>query len=169
MTRERSHMRHDKGLTLLECLIAISLLAMCVIALTIPTNVTAGIELEDARRTLAGSLATEMMEEILTKDFDDPDGSTARGPEWDEYSRSRFDNMDDYHGYAEPAGAVLDMHGDAMIDPAGLLLSREVTVEYVYLPGQDISQPCTFARIKVAVTREGDALHTLTRLAYRDR
>ena len=169
MTRQRTHMRYCKGLTLLECLIAISLLAMCVIVLTVPANVTAEIELEDARRTMAGSLATEMMEEILTKDFDDPDGSTTRGPEWDEHSRERFDNVDDYHGYNDLPDEVLDMHGDAMVDPAASLLGRDVTVDYVYLPGQDIGQPYSFARIKVAVSYDGDTLHTLTRLVYRDR
>jgi prepilin-type N-terminal cleavage/methylation domain-containing protein len=158
-----------KGLTLLECLIAIALLAMCVFALTVPANVTAATEFEDAQRTIATSLATEMMEEILSKDFDDPEGSTARGPERDETSRSRFDNVDDYHGYAEPEGAVLDIQGNAMTDPAGVQLSRTVSVEYVYLPGQDTSEPYSFARVKVSVLQDDEELHALTRLVYRGR
>ena len=164
-------MRHDgrrRGLTLLECLIAIALLAACVIALTVPFQASADIELEDARRTLATSLATEMMEEILAKDFDDLAGSDS-GTSWAGLKRSGFDSMNDYHGYAEPAGSVCDIHGVAMDDPASQGLSREVTVAYVYLPGQDTSQPQNFAWIQVVVARDGDPLQTLTRLAYQNR
>ena len=169
MIQRGTHTRHRKGLTLLECLIAIALLAMCVFALTVPANVTAATEFEDARRTIATGLATEMMEEILSKDFDDPDGSTVRGPEWNETSRSRFDNVDDYHGYTEAEGVVLDIQGNAMTDPAAAQLGRNVTVEYVYLSGQDTSEAHSFARVTVVVTQDGDELHTLTRLVYRDR
>lgn len=107
------------------------------------------------------------MEEILSKPFDDPQGASVPGPEAGETRRSRFDNVDDYHGYAEAPGHIADANGAVINTPASQGLSRSVVAQYVYVSGQDVGQPPTFIRVQVTVTYKGAALVTLTRLVYK--
>jgi len=159
-------MRRQRGFSLTEALIGITLLAVCVFAITMPFTVGAGIEQEDARRSLASMLASEMMEEILAKPFDDPQGGGSAGPEAGESSRSNFDNIDDYDGYSESAGAIADMAGTALTEPAATDLSRHVTVDYVYVSGQDTGESASFVRITVQVQYLGEEVLAITRLRY---
>ena len=133
MTRFASH---NSGLTLLESLMAIGLLAISITAVTMPFAAAAQAEIVDAQRTIAAALAREMMEEILAVDFYDPDGPSLPGPDSNETDRSCFDNVDDYDGYTEGDGAVFGLEGTVMEDPASQGLSRSVTVDYVYVYGQ---------------------------------
>ena len=157
---------HKTGFTLLESLMAVGLLAVSITAITMPFTIAAQIELEDAQRTVATALAREMMEEILSLDFYDPNGASAPGPEFGESTRRDFDNMDDYHGYTEADGEILSMDGTAMDDPAGRGLSREVLVEYGYVDGQSLENSPTFARITVEVRNDGNAVLNIARLVY---
>ena len=157
---------HNAGFTLLESLMAIGLLALSITAITMPFTVAAQIELEDAQRTVATALAREMMEEILSLDFYDPDGPSAPGPESDEIVRWDFDNMDDYDGHTEADGEILSIGGTAMDGPASRGLSRTVSVEYGYVDGQSVESSPTFALITVEVRSDGKAVMTVTRLAY---
>jgi len=159
-----------RGFTLTEALLAAVVLAMAISAITMPFAAAARNEQVDARRTLSASLAREMMEEILTKPFDDPDGAGALGPEPGEtrwVSSTKYDNIDDYQGYTESAGEITDFENEVINCPAAVGLSREVSTEYVYLTGQDISQDPTFIRITVVVKHQGNPLVTLTRLVYK--
>jgi type II secretory pathway pseudopilin PulG len=162
MTRRRR--KRGPGFTLLEALLAAVVLAMAVTAITMPFTAGAQNEGFDARRTLAVSLAQEMMEETLTKPFDDPNGIMTPGPEPGETSRDKFDNIDDYHGYKEPAGCITSLDGSIISSPASVGLSREVTCTYVYVNGQ--SPPPTFIRVVVVVKHKDQPLVTLTRLVY---
>jgi len=157
----------DGGFTLLEALLAAVILAMAITAITMPFTAGAQSQLEDARRTLAVNLAQEMMEEILAKPFADPQGASAPGPETGELSRALFDNIDDYHGYEEPAGAVADPYGQVINDPEAVWLSRHVTATYVYVSGQDVSAEPTFLRVQVEVRYKAQPVVNLTRLVYR--
>ena len=159
-------MRWRNGFTVTEALLAVSLLAMAVTAITVPFTAVAHNEAEDARRCLAGLLATEMMEDVLAKPFDDPDGPSSPGPEAGETARSDFDNVDDYDGYSESSGAVASMSGAVMDDPGATGLSRHVDVDYVYVSGQDTDGAATFARVTVRVDYEGDEVLTVARLCY---
>jgi len=156
------------GFTLLEALLASALLAMTIAAITVPFTTAANNAHIDARNALAVSLAEELMEEILAKPFADDHPETARnpGPESDETARSLFDNIDDYDGYFEPAGAVVDIEGHAADDPAAGGLSRRVAASYVHVSGQDTSQPPTFIRVVVTVAYDDQPIVTLWRLVY---
>lgn len=163
-------MNFKRGFTLTEALLAAVVLVMAISAITMPFTAAARNEHVDARRTLAASLAREMMEEILTKPFDDPNGAGAPGPEPGENRwafSAKYDNIDDYHDYTEPAGEITDFKNEVIDCPAAVGLSREVSTEYVYLTGQDSSQDPTFIRITVVVKYQGNPLVTLTRLVYR--
>lgn len=153
-------------MTLIESLIAISLLALSITAITMPFTAAAQVEMEDGRRTIATALAREMMEEILAADFYDPDGPSLPGPESDEMSRSAFDNLDDYDGYAEADGNIRGLDGTIMADPAARGLSRTVTATYGYIYGQPIGGNPTFIFIHVVVQSDGVDMVDLVRLVY---
>ena len=162
----RSRGQSGRGFTLTESLIAATILAMAVTAMTMPFTAGARNEQVDGRRTTAATLASEIMEEILAKPFSDPDGPSNAGPEVDELSRSDFDNIDDYDGYNETPGNVAAASGSALSDSSAIGLSRHVTASYVYVSGQGESGEPTFIRITVEVRYDGEPTVTLTRLAY---
>jgi len=165
MARLRRHF--GRAFTLVEALLASVILAMAITAILMPFTAGAQNEQADARSTLAVALAQELMEEILSKPFRDPQGDTEPGPDGDERrGRSYFDNMDDYHGYAEEEWGILALDGTRVTDPAAAGLTRRVTATYVYVAGQDVSEAPTFLRITVDVRYSGQPLVSLTRLVY---
>jgi len=155
-----------KAFTLAEALIASALLAASITAITLPFTASAHNQQDEARRTVAVSLAQELMEEILSKPFRDPDGPSAPGPESGETSRSLLDNLDDYHGFFEPAGQLIGLDGQRVTTPASTGLSRSVTATYVYLSGQSTAKPPSYLRIIVTVYYRGQVVVCLSRLAY---
>ena len=56
-------------------------------------------------------LGNDLLEEIVSRDYRDPDGGTTFGPESDEMARANFDDVDDYNGYSESAGQLTDSTG----------------------------------------------------------
>lgn len=178
MTRERSSLitkrlkkrpratQRAGGFTLLESLIAAVVLAGAISAVVWPFSVGAQNELASERRTLASCLAQELMEEVLSKPFDDPDGDGSLGPDGGESTRADYDNIDDYHGYTEDAGQIQSFDGEVMADGAGAYLSRNVTTGYVYVSGQDVGEDPTFISVTVEVQYRGLPIATMTRLVY---
>jgi len=145
--------------TLLEALLASVILAMTAGAVVFPFAAGAHNEQVDARRTLALSAAQELMEEALAQPFGDPDGPSQAGPELGETSRALYDNMDDYHGYAEPAGQIVVADGTVLNGPAAVGLSRRARAAYV-------NPERSLLRLTVEVAYQGDPVITLTRLVY---
>lgn len=145
---------------------AITLLAVCITAITGPFVAGAQNDQEDARSALATTLASEMMEEVMAADYDDPDGPGKLGPESGESSRAKFDNIDDYDGYTESEWLIANRSGDVATGAAAEGLSRSVEVDYVYVSGQAGSDPATFVRITVMVSHHDRPLVTLVRLRY---
>ncbi len=160
--------QHAEGFTLLEALLAAVVLAFAAVAITVPFASAARNEQTDARRTLAVSLAQELMEEILSRPFMDGDPSYARnaGPDPGESTRSLFDNVDDYDGHTEPPGAITDMAGNVVDCSVSEGLSRRATVSYVHVSGQEMSEPPTFVCVVVEVRYAQRPVVTLTRLVY---
>ncbi len=166
MTRLRRK-KPRKGFTLMEALLAAVILSMTVSAMVVPFVAGAQNDLAQSRQTLAVTLAQDLMEEILAKPFSDPDdGAQHPGPDAGESTRADFDNIDDYHGLVEPAGQIQPYLTGPLTDPVGATLSREATVEYIYVAGQDLSQPPSFCRVIVTVRHNGDEMACLTRLVY---
>lgn len=155
-----------KGVTLTEALLASVILAAAVLAIIWPFVAANQAQAQAIQKTHGAALAEELMEEILAKPFDDPQGSSTPGPEDGESDRSRFDNADDYHKYTEAAGQMQALDGSAIRGTWVDGLSRSVTAQYVYLDGQDTTQPPSVLRVIVRVRRGGDELAVLTRLIY---
>lgn len=104
--------RASRGVSLVDAILASVLLATAVVAIS--TALVAGAqqtyEAVDGRR--GTELAESLMEEILSLPYSDPGGASLPGPEAGEPTRASFDNVDDYHGYSESAGAVVDRSGN---------------------------------------------------------
>jgi type II secretory pathway pseudopilin PulG len=143
-----------RAFTLLESLLASSLLATAVIGIIVPFVAGAQNQREDARRTLATNLAQELMEEILTKNFSDAGGM---GHESNETSRSLYDCINDYNTYTEASGQITNNCGNKVTDPAATGLSRTVSVSYT-------ATAPIFACIVVEVKYYGTSVAKLTRL-----
>jgi hypothetical protein len=121
----RTSSRH-RGVSLAEALIAILILWVAVLG--IGYTVTAGHQ--HMQRTEVGmrsmQLAEDMVQEITAKAYAEP-GVSVLGTDMGEVARSQYDDIDDYHGYSEAAGALLDCHGDSYGEmDSGL--SRQVNV-----------------------------------------
>jgi len=161
------------GFTLIEALMASVILAIAVSAAIVPFTCGARSQDVDSRQTIAASLAQDLMEEILTKPFEEPsDGDelpepeSRFGPDAGETLRSSYSAIDDYHGYTELAGHVVDPAGHVITDAAAAGLSRHVTVSYVYVTGQDVTESPSFMRVVVEVCYNGEPAVTLTRLVH---
>ena len=165
--------QRGKAFTLFEALLASAILAMAVTAVMMPFTAGMRSQIVDARQTLATSLAGELMEDILRRPFEEPDDGDeapesvfAFGPDAGEDTRDDFSAIDDFSGYDEPAGAVLDPSGAVVSDPAAMGLSRHASVAYVFVSGQDPAGEPSFMRVTVEVRYEGEPVVTLTRLVY---
>ena len=140
-----------RAVTLVEALIAMLILAGAVVAVS--QAVLAGqMQSADAvHRRRAVELATTLMEEIVRLPYNDPDGASSPGPEAGESNRSAYDNLDDFHGFTEAAGALKDMKG-AAYDSAYQTFSRSVTVVATSVSIAGLGSAQTGVEITVTVT-----------------
>ena len=159
-----------RGMTLMEALLASTLLSMGASAVLLPFNVGAQSEQEDARRTTALYLARELMEEIIVKPFDDPQGDEGLGADSGESSRALYDNIDDYHGYQDGYGETIDqMVGvdKQILDTLATEgLKRKVVITYLHVSGQDEGEASNFVSVKVKVKYQGNKILVLRRLVH---
>lgn len=100
--------RASAGLTLMEVMFAVVVLAFSVAALTQAVVSGQSHTYEALHASRAITLAEAMIDEVLSKPYVDPDNDTTPGPDAGETDRSLFDCADDYDGYTEAVGAVLD-------------------------------------------------------------
>jgi hypothetical protein len=145
-----SRRRPARAFTLAEALLASAILAAGVASLTLPFASGARNEQADAKQTLGVALAQEMMDEILSKRFQDSEPNAVCGPEPGEL-RGHFDSYDDYNGLVEPAGNIVNFRGVACADPLAADLSRSVSVAYVHVPGQAAGDPYTYVLVTVTI------------------
>lgn len=105
------HARALRGLTIIEALLAMTILASTFLALTY--TVVAGQQaVHEGDEHIRGTrLAEDLMEEIVGRAYRDPGPSPRLGPEPDEVGRTTFDDIDDYAAYSEPAGQLVDASG----------------------------------------------------------
>jgi MSHA pilin protein MshD len=160
----------QRGLTLAESMMAVVVLGIAAAGVLLPFSSGARVRAEGIRRTLGARLASDLMEEIIRKPFHDPGGSLYDynpGPDVGETGFADFDNLDDFHDYAEPQGQVRDATGTVFTDSNYANFSRDVICEYVTVPQQPPqSDPakCNFIRVTVQVYYGGREIATLNRL-----
>lgn len=122
----------NPGFTLLEVLITVVIFSIGIVVLlgAISTIIKGSSDLENIN--IATSLARDLMDEILGKGFNDPDGGLAFGLEEVE-PRTNFDDADDYDGWSknppeDVSGTAYDGTGST---PNYASFTRAVTVENV--------------------------------------
>ncbi len=120
-------MRRRHGLTIIECLIAMTILSV-VVLVTCHTLAAGHEHVHYGDRVAAAArLGRDMLEEIASREYRDPTSPTTFGRETGETARVQLNDADDYHGYTEAAGAVSDFTAVPYptVDQA---FSRSVTV-----------------------------------------
>jgi type II secretory pathway pseudopilin PulG len=147
------------GFTLIELVVIIVVVAIAIPALL---NTWAGISWRSMNSEFiadADIYLRELMEEIKVKRFDEVTSrpwtasslfASGRSDETEEVNnRTRFDDIDDYNGYADSTGGF----------------NRSVNVSYVNLTGsnwQDVAGPTDFKRVRVSVDRARNAISVST-------
>jgi MSHA pilin protein MshD len=150
----RSRPRGSRGFTLIESLAAAAILAFAVVALCqaiVSGQMHTYAALHDLRAT---ALAETMVEEILALPYVDPDGASNPGPETGESGRAQFDNVDDYHGFAQASGQISDWAGSNY--PTEYQdFSRAVTIAYGSTTVAGLEIPTPGVTITVTVVDGG--------------
>jgi len=101
-----------RGFTLVEIIITISLLT--VVVAPIVTAFMVGMKSTDniQKDFNMEVLAEELMNEIMSRDYEDRINYGSIGKEDGEINRRDFDDIDDYDGFFEDYGAISDISGD---------------------------------------------------------
>jgi MSHA pilin protein MshD len=146
--------RKSMGLTLVECLVALAILSFAVLAVSYAA-VTGQQQVDYADdETRAVRLARDLCEEILSKAYTDPGGAPLFGPESGETSRPQFDDVDDFHGFAESPGQLKDFTGAAH-PAAEQEFSRSVTVAAGSQPVASLGRTFPGVTVTVQVSKPG--------------
>ena len=98
--------------------------------------------------------------------FSDPNQTEVGGRESGETTRWLYDDLDDYNGYSEAAGAIYGSDGALVTDPAASGLSRTVSAAPFWVSGQNHANPANFMQIIVTVSWNNTPQVALTRLVY---
>ncbi len=147
----RRRRRVSAGFTLMEVMFAVLVLAFSVAALTQAVVSGQSHTYEAMHASRAITLAEAMIDEILGKPYDDPEGAITVGPDTGEATRDRFDNADDYDGYTEAVGAVADQ-SLALYPELYQRFGRSVTATYVTENLPDLGGDHDGLRVTVTVT-----------------
>lgn len=163
----KSRRANCKGFSLAEAVLAMVILGIASTAVLLPFTGGIAVQAEGTRRTLGAKLASDLIEQVVLKPFHDPDGSAFYynlGPDAGESTVADFDNIDDFHGYAEAAGQVTDTSFAVFSESRYANFSRSVSCAYVAVPPQDGAYTPNFIRVTVRVYYDGSEVATLERL-----
>ena len=143
--------RRQRGISLIEVLIASAILSFAVAAIC-QAIVAGQMQTYEALHQLrAMSLAEALVEEMQALPYVDPEGAAATGPDAGETARTLFDNADDFDGFSETAGTVADAAGVAY-GAAFAPFSRSVTAGYQTVTIGDLGAPIDGLAVLVTVT-----------------
>ena len=142
-------MHRQRGLTVVECLVAMTILS--IVVLVTCHTLAAGQEhvYQGDRIAVAARLGRDMLEEIGSREYRDPTTPTNFGLESGETTRAQFDDIDDYNNYTEALGALADFAGNAY-PTADQEFSRRVTVTATTQTVTQLSR--SFPGVSITVT-----------------
>jgi hypothetical protein len=140
-------------MTLVECMLAIAVLGGIVTAtaLTITTGARHLARADRAER--AARLGRDMVEEILCKSYQEPDKTPLFGPEPGEATRAAFNDVDDFNGFSENAGALKDASGQ-LYPTEDQRFSRSVTVTSHAQTVSELGTTFPGVNVVIAVTHQ---------------
>jgi len=135
-----------RGFTLAEAIMATVVLGMAAAGVLLPFTSGARVRAEGLRRTLSAKLASDLMEEIISTEFNQI--------------------VYEYGTYVEPQGHIVsDFFTRAeFTDPMYANFSRDASCAYVYVPQQSGVAPPNFIRVTVGVYYSGRQIANINRL-----
>ena len=164
MNRQGTNNSLRRGMTLIECVISIVIVATMLVAAVSALGSFARARRSQFDRCAGGALARGLMSEILQSRYLDPGVDVSFGLEAGEAAdvRSAWDDVDDYNGLSESPPKTKD--GTAIVGATGW--TRKVTVEYVQPdnPNQVSSDDTGLLRITVSATSPTGVTTTLKAL-----
>jgi len=135
----------------MEVLIASAILSFAVAAIS-QAIVAGQKQTYESLHQLRGiSLAEALIEEIQALPYADPEGAAAAGPDAGETTRALFDNADDFDGFSESTGNLVDAAGvsyGGTFDP----FSRSASTNYGTVTVGAFGDPIDGLTIVVTVT-----------------
>jgi MSHA pilin protein MshD len=149
--------RAQKGATLIELVVSMVIISVVVTGVMMVVSNTTRNSADPMIRSQALSIADAYLQEIVSQAMTDPAGSDVFGPEAGE-SRATFDDVTDYNGLADNAGAV-DQNGNPIAGLEGY--NVDVAISATTLNGDPAN------RILVTVTYDGDPDFSLSLSSYR--
>jgi type II secretory pathway pseudopilin PulG len=163
-TPRRSRARDARAFTLVEATLSVLIVAVMLVA-ALSTLGATGLLRRQTEQVAAGPLlAQELMNEILSKAYEEPVDSPQFGREEGESGghREAWDDVDDYDGWSASPPEWPD--DTPQVAFAGW--ERSVSVAWVdpAAPDQVHSSPTGVKRITVTVRRDGRMLGSLTAL-----
>jgi prepilin-type N-terminal cleavage/methylation domain-containing protein len=141
----KRHNAYRGGFTLLEAILAMVVLSMAAAGVLLPFADGASVQAEGLHRSLAASLANNLLERIINTPFDQVAAI--------------------WHGYTEDQGQIKDASGTTFTDPIYANYSREVTCQKVYMPQESGPPiPANFVLATVRVYYRGEQIAVVDRL-----
>ncbi len=159
----RTAFRSRSGTTLLEVIVATTVIALLAAAFGSASESVLATRRESDRSWMATELGNALLQEIASLPFDDPqEGEGEWGPEGGEWSddgvRALFDDVDDYRVWT--LGQPVSTKSGTAIDAPGF--SWEVSIDYV--EGGDFesiaAEPTLHKRILVSIYESGELAGT---------
>jgi Tfp pilus assembly protein PilV len=138
--------KNSRGFTLAEAMMAVVVLNIAVAGIVLPFTAGTTIRAEGMHRTLATSLAADLMEKI---------------------NNTSYDDIVSNYNYIELQGQVKDYNGVVFTSSNYANFSRQVICEYVRVSQQFSGTQPFFIRATVIVSYKGNELVRLTRLIGR--
>jgi prepilin-type N-terminal cleavage/methylation domain-containing protein len=136
-----------RGFTLIEALLAMTVLGFAAAGVLLPFAGGAAARAEGVHRSLGAELAANLMEQVI---------------------KAPFSDIVTNYNYSESQGKVIDITtGLAFTDPKYTNFSRKVTSVYVTVkpqPAQSDPTKCNFILVTVQVDYSGRNVATLSRL-----
>ena len=146
------------------------MVAVVVLAAAVAGTITPIVAAQDQavvlrQRATALSLGRELIEEIASRPYSPPSGSTQAGWTGGQHDRSQYDCIGDYAGYTDSTEAMVTDAGRALaFDTSDGVYVRKVTVQDGANPSCSTGASSDFALVTVTVTTPMGESVPVTRL-----
>ncbi len=156
--------RRIAGFTLIELIVFIVIVSVGLAGVLVVFDTVTRRSADPVRAKQALAVAEGMMDEILNKNFCDPDTETLPavgastpavcGTHTTEASRDLYDDVDDFNGYPSPSfTGIKDITGTAIPALSGYNISVSVQVPAAgFVVGADSVTPTNYRIVTVTVT-----------------
>jgi prepilin-type N-terminal cleavage/methylation domain-containing protein len=161
-------MKHTpRGFTLIESLIATVVLAAAVVGIAGTLASTYQQQKDQVSASEATQLARQLMEEISGKPFAAPSGSNIAGWSAGNKNRATYDEIADYHGFADESTAIKTLAGDTQSVGSMGPYNRSVKVVEGPVPVGHTAPVTDFKTVTITVTRPSGSAIVVTKVFTR--